>query len=570
MSNNQSDDSENKSKEEEKTFNAQSANESDADKTIQAAAPQNLSDEEATVLGSMEETKMGDSPDMEMLALGAKFEVISKEDHGSEFFITSPTMTAGRSEDSGLKLNFQGVSRNHFIIKYENKNFYIEDSGSKYGTLVGKKKISSPTVLKNGDIVQVGELTLKFNISSKTQGISSGKLLAIAGVFIVIIAGLIVFKNAQKATPLQVPNTSQTAQLKEVSTLENKKLVNDILFQAQNLAAKGKLEEAIEKIQEAAQIAPENAEVNTLLKSWQSKSIQKSKIDYISQLIDIGSFEQAKTLINDLLITDPNNIEAKTLNLKIEKLSSSQESLQKLSLAKDYLKNGQIQKSKSVLDEINDPDVKKEVDDLRNKILNTEKVDKALSEISELYNKGDFSNALNKINETIVLDADVSKLSQLKANIEKYNNLSNNVDIYISKNQSIDAMTNINDIITLLGPNHPLSIKAKEQFNKLKSANVITEQIEYQKMLKSMCDGNLKETMNQLENLVKNFPDNKYFSVLQDEYKLIIDNLAKTMYRAGYVVEEANPIKAQNIWQRLKQNIPENHPYANKLKTKIR
>ena len=42
----------------------------------------------------------------------------------------------GRSNNSNIKLNDISVSRNHSIIRYNNGKFYIDDIGSKFGTLL--------------------------------------------------------------------------------------------------------------------------------------------------------------------------------------------------------------------------------------------------------------------------------------------------------------------------------------------------------------------------------------------------------------------------------------------------
>ena len=45
-------------------------------------------------------------------------------------------MTFGRANNSDIKLNDISVSRNHSIINYENGELYIDDIGSKFGTLL--------------------------------------------------------------------------------------------------------------------------------------------------------------------------------------------------------------------------------------------------------------------------------------------------------------------------------------------------------------------------------------------------------------------------------------------------
>ena len=45
-------------------------------------------------------------------------------------------LVLGRANNSDIKLNDISVSRNYSIISYDNDEFYIDDIGSKFGTLL--------------------------------------------------------------------------------------------------------------------------------------------------------------------------------------------------------------------------------------------------------------------------------------------------------------------------------------------------------------------------------------------------------------------------------------------------
>jgi pSer/pThr/pTyr-binding forkhead associated (FHA) protein len=61
----------------------------------------------------------------------------------------------GRGSDCDLTVNDRQVSRHHARIRQGPRGFVIEDLGSKNGTHVNGIRIESPTVLEDGDVVQV-------------------------------------------------------------------------------------------------------------------------------------------------------------------------------------------------------------------------------------------------------------------------------------------------------------------------------------------------------------------------------------------------------------------------------
>ena len=51
-------------------------------------------------------------------------------------FLTKNKITIGRGLNVDMRVPEISVSRNHATIYFENGNFYIDDTNSKYGTLV--------------------------------------------------------------------------------------------------------------------------------------------------------------------------------------------------------------------------------------------------------------------------------------------------------------------------------------------------------------------------------------------------------------------------------------------------
>ncbi len=82
-----------------------------------------------------------------------------------EFYIDKSTFTIGRDKESNnFQINIASVSRKHASIKFmPDGKFIIQDLGSSNGVLINGQKIDfSPLV--NGDLIQLGDVKLKFNI----------------------------------------------------------------------------------------------------------------------------------------------------------------------------------------------------------------------------------------------------------------------------------------------------------------------------------------------------------------------------------------------------------------------
>jgi DNA-binding response OmpR family regulator len=72
--------------------------------------------------------------------------------------LSKPVTSVGRWRDNDVVLDDRWVSRYHAQIRREGEQYVIADLGSKNGTLVNGVKIARPTVLADGDMVQVAPL----------------------------------------------------------------------------------------------------------------------------------------------------------------------------------------------------------------------------------------------------------------------------------------------------------------------------------------------------------------------------------------------------------------------------
>ncbi len=76
--------------------------------------------------------------------------------------VTHWETSIGRSKACDVSLDFETVSRFHAVLTKQKKGWVVTDTLSKTGTYVNNKKIKEPTVIKNGDIVTFGRVSLLF------------------------------------------------------------------------------------------------------------------------------------------------------------------------------------------------------------------------------------------------------------------------------------------------------------------------------------------------------------------------------------------------------------------------
>jgi pSer/pThr/pTyr-binding forkhead associated (FHA) protein len=82
-----------------------------------------------------------------------------------EFYVDKSTFTIGRDKDSNnFQINIASVSRKHAAIKFmQDGKFIIQDLGSSNGVLINGQKVDFAPIV-NGDLIQLGDVKLKFNI----------------------------------------------------------------------------------------------------------------------------------------------------------------------------------------------------------------------------------------------------------------------------------------------------------------------------------------------------------------------------------------------------------------------
>jgi diguanylate cyclase (GGDEF)-like protein len=78
---------------------------------------------------------------------------------GQVFKVKSGELVLGRAPASEVRLEDDGISRQHARVRSDNGRAWIEDLGSRNGTYVNGVKLTTPTELREGDKIQLGRTT---------------------------------------------------------------------------------------------------------------------------------------------------------------------------------------------------------------------------------------------------------------------------------------------------------------------------------------------------------------------------------------------------------------------------
>jgi adenylate cyclase len=86
------------------------------------------------------------------------------------------TFTIGRGPTNDIIMPYSWISRKHTMVQRENNGiFQIMDMGSSNGTYINNKRIHSPAILNNGDMITLGKTNIKFILFSENTDINKDK-----------------------------------------------------------------------------------------------------------------------------------------------------------------------------------------------------------------------------------------------------------------------------------------------------------------------------------------------------------------------------------------------------------
>lgn len=82
---------------------------------------------------------------------------------GYEFPLT-PLMSIGRSTTNSIVLEDEYVSNEHALISYKDGKWWLEDLGSRNGTLLNDLPVTERTLIVSGDNITIGNTALKLDL----------------------------------------------------------------------------------------------------------------------------------------------------------------------------------------------------------------------------------------------------------------------------------------------------------------------------------------------------------------------------------------------------------------------
>lgn len=75
-----------------------------------------------------------------------------------------PITTIGRAPTNTIVLESTFVSTEHTRILFKDRSLWVEDMGSRNGTIVDKKPVTQAVAVSPGSILQVGDVRFKFSV----------------------------------------------------------------------------------------------------------------------------------------------------------------------------------------------------------------------------------------------------------------------------------------------------------------------------------------------------------------------------------------------------------------------
>jgi len=97
-------------------------------------------------------------------------------DAGGETFELQEVSSIGRTRDSVIPVPDPRASRRHALIRLQEDGFWFFDLGSSNGSYLNGRRVTTAQLLKNGDLVTIGDHHLRFEGSPPVKSDSSATL----------------------------------------------------------------------------------------------------------------------------------------------------------------------------------------------------------------------------------------------------------------------------------------------------------------------------------------------------------------------------------------------------------
>lgn len=151
-----------------------------------------------------------------------------EHDHGDKpvRYDCAGIVTVGRDKKSSIRLDDPGVSRQHALIREVGHNeFYLLDAGSHNGCYINDCRITTPTQLKDGDVLGLGTAVLTFRQEPSAEEIEasmSGSMQTMTIVqshirdIVVLVADIRGFTTLSEQIPIETLSKTMTRWFNDV------------------------------------------------------------------------------------------------------------------------------------------------------------------------------------------------------------------------------------------------------------------------------------------------------------------------------------------------------------------
>jgi pSer/pThr/pTyr-binding forkhead associated (FHA) protein len=81
-----------------------------------------------------------------------------------ETYPLKPYTSIGRAPANTIELTDTYCSAEHALVVWRNNQWWLEDRGSRNGTLLNDMSVETPVVLSTGDVIRIGRVNLRFEL----------------------------------------------------------------------------------------------------------------------------------------------------------------------------------------------------------------------------------------------------------------------------------------------------------------------------------------------------------------------------------------------------------------------
>ena len=72
--------------------------------------------------------------------------------------------TIGRASSNTIELTDTYCSAEHALVAWRGSQWWLEDRGSRNGTLLNDISVDTPVVLSSGDVIRIGRVRMRFDV----------------------------------------------------------------------------------------------------------------------------------------------------------------------------------------------------------------------------------------------------------------------------------------------------------------------------------------------------------------------------------------------------------------------